>query len=164
MRPDGRTDDEFLDNLHAGYAYQKALAHRLVDEGFAVYCPPLRVRPAYSERGDYSDGGDMFISHVGKNADGITLFDYPSRMEVRSRNLTFNGPHDFPFDTVLLDPVSRWEDGYQPDIYAVISRETEAVMFLSSETKPDWVKEWVKGRPFWAASKELFRGSVGEVL
>jgi hypothetical protein len=83
----GMSRDAFLARLRKGYAIQTGVAFAFLSEGFTV------TMPKYSE-----DDSDHFDLRIGDD-------DY---VEVKGRNLTFTGPDDFPYDTILVTTAARW--------------------------------------------------------
>jgi len=61
-------------------------------------------------------------------------------MEVKSRNVVFHTPEDFPHPTILIDTVSGWEGKRPvPQLVLCVSQQTGALMWLPTKTKQDWI-------------------------
>jgi hypothetical protein len=107
----GMSREAFLARLRKGYAIQTGVAFAFLSEGFTV------TMPKYSE-----DDSDHFDLRIGDD-------DY---VEVKGRNLTFTGPDDFPYDTILVTTAARWAPQRKnPPYYVFVSDKTgEAVCLL----------------------------------
>jgi hypothetical protein len=122
LPPQGKSDtvmgmsrEAFLARLRKGYAIQTGVAFAFLAEGFNV------CMPKYSE--EDSDKFDLCVSYLG---------DGPIFIEVKGRHLTFTGPDDFPYDTILVTTASRWApQRNDPPYYVFVSDDTgEAVCLL----------------------------------
>ena len=120
-------EELFATELAQGFLWQMKVAQYLKQQGFAIKVPDIRFRDDVQEINKFEDEPD--IHWCGK------VF------EVKSRKLHFTGPHDFPYQTILVDTVRGWQSKtHKPDTYICISTVTEAMICLPGETQKDWIQ------------------------
>jgi len=63
-------------------------------------------------------------------------------LEVKSRNLLFTCPEDYPYPTVAICAVRRWDSREQkPHAFVFVSRRTGVMLSLSTKSFPQWTVE-----------------------
>lgn len=142
-------DERFLDQLVDGYRWQVYVLNAIMAEGYWGRVHPLRVRPDRRVASRYSDSFDILIG--GYNGWFVDV-------EVKARSQRFDSPDTFPFETVLVEPMRRFEarDGDLPDYWAVVSTVTGSIMIASSTDIDEWVVETKMGVDYAACPRELF--------
>lgn len=127
--------------LRTGNEYELKVAHRLMKEGFYCSMPQLIEGSATAEYTTHQK--DVIVLAGGR----------PAVLEVKSRNLRFTGPEDYPFKTVFIDTVSGFDSkAVTPDVVVIISQQTEAIMIIPvKSTRQHWTEEtkyiWARGHP-----------------
>ena len=132
---DLESDDIFFDELKKGYSHQKYVNDYFIDLGFKTQIDELKIRNNRNEINDFSDNGDLFIfTKKGK-----------LRIEVKSRNLSFTGIQDFPYDTILVDRVNTWLrkvcDKKKPHAIIIISQITKKMFVIPISSEKKWFFE-----------------------
>lgn len=122
-------DDEakFVDQLRTGYRYAEIVAECLREHLLQVEVTPMEVRDHVDERHRFSDEIDLCVGHARRLVD------------VKSRNLEFTGPRDFPYETALVDTVSSWQKkAHKPCAIVLISQRTKGLAVVRASTRTDW--------------------------
>jgi len=147
----GEGDKAFVGNLVKGYEHQLRVASRLLLAGYFVSAQPLRIRPTFDVRQDYSDDFDVLFGAVspecvGSKATGTSgAWVNLHSIEVKSRNVAFDSPEDFPYETIIVETAAAYDKRrHPPDYYVMISQKTNAAIVLKTggvelirETKPN---------------------------
>lgn len=113
--------------LREGHRWEMHVADVLEGLGYDVDRPPPIVTVGdVNNRADYVDQKDI-------TANGVVL-------EVKSRNLEFTCPTDFPYETVFVDTKSGFQaKNVKPRIYVCVSQKTKGIIALDVEkTFDDW--------------------------
>lgn len=139
----------FTDELIAGYGWQLCIADYLKSLGFQTYIPKLTVREDIKDISQYSDAPDI-------ECEGRIL-------EVKSRDIYFTCPEDFPYETILVDTVAGWTaKERKPTEYICLSIQTGSMICLCGETQPLWKTQERRDHKrhitdvFYEAKKELW--------
>lgn len=135
MVPWEQNDELFIEQLQLGYRFQELVAERLRGEGVEVEVPELRIRPDVSQAREYADSGDL-IARCGER-------ELP--IEVKSRNIAFTCPQDYPYHTAFVDDVPGWERG-EPKTVVLVSQRTEGAVVVPLRSRPHWREEAVYDR------------------
>lgn len=115
----------FKDQLKKGFKWQLYVAEYLAKQGFKVEVPALKIREDITEIPDFIDEPDILWQDK--------LF------EVKSRNVVFYSPADFPYSHIFVDTVAGWEGkDRKPDGYICVSTKTKAMICLSRKTRGTW--------------------------
>lgn len=118
----------FKNELAIGYGWQLCVADYLKSLGFEVHIPQLVVRKDIKDIPEFSDEPDI-------ECEGRII-------EVKSRDLAFTCPDDFPYETILVDTVNGWSAKVRkPTEYVCISTITGGMICLCGETQPLWAQE-----------------------
>jgi hypothetical protein len=123
---------KFVRDLQESTASVELVAGWLRSRGHKLRVNPIRIRPSFEERRNYSDSGD------------IILLDPERRVEVTHRKLRFTCRSDFPLDALFVEKVAKYERR-SPEPYAYVALNkpmTHAAIVLCS-TRPNWfVDSW----------------------
>jgi hypothetical protein len=158
-------DDLFFRECREGQRWQEYVGRYLNTKGVKVHVEELSFRgnPNVSR---YSDDEASRWSLARKkmkiarkeyvNTKDILVL--PSAvLEVKSRNLRFTSPKDFPFDTVFIDTVSGYEQKKpKPRLYISVSRKTGCIIATSGVNSGKWSKRKIydKVRNIWEINYE----------
>lgn len=123
----------FDEALRTGNEYELKVAHRLMKEGFYCSMPQLVQGSSTAE---YTIHQKDVVVLVGGR---------PAVLEVKSRNLRFTGPEDYPYPTVFIDTVPGWDSkAVMPAVVVVVSQKTEAILVVPvKSTRPYWTEETI---------------------
>jgi hypothetical protein len=104
----------FKSELIKGFLWQLFVADRFRRMGYEVETPDLTYAKDVSI---YANSQDLRINgHI---------------VEVKSRNLAFSCPEDFPYGSALVDTVSGFEKKTdRPEIYAIVSQHNGAIVCI----------------------------------
>jgi len=142
-----KSDKQFLEQLEESHIYVRQVANWLMSKGYDVKINPASVRENYEDRWEHTDDGDLEVR---------------LRIEVKHRKLDFNGPDDYPYDTVLLDECYK-VDGREASLYGyvILNKDASVAAVASKSTMNHWVRErkYVRDdgeeRDSWACPVEL---------
>ena len=154
-------DARFLQQLIEGFKWQTYVANAIGSYGMATKVHPLRVRPDRKKAKGYGDAYDVLVGAHKKvdcdecgNEGLITVW---RSIEVKARTRAFTTPEDFPFPTVMVEPLSRYEKRTElPDWYCIVSQLNQNMMFIDTKTAPEWEPLKKMGREYITARKEFF--------
>lgn len=149
------SDHRFIAHLLEGYKWQFYVLNAIQSHGYWGTIHPLYVRPDFEKRADFSDEFDILIGPVPINGDGIAWIH---SVDVKARTRSFNGPEDFPFPSIIIEPHSRFKSraNVLPDYWAHVSQYTGGIIFISKDTVKDWSIESKRGRDYITAPSEHF--------
>lgn len=117
----------FEEDLLESQASVHLAARWLRGRGHRVALPPVKVRPDSSERHAYRDGADLRV-------------EMP--VEVKRRGFAFDGPDSYPYDSVFVDEVYKWEAADpKPLFYLVLDQRMISCAVVPRETRPSWSVE-----------------------
>lgn len=127
-----KNDELFRKEVSKGHAYERYVADYLSDEGLDASITEQTVRDHVRDASQYEKELDIIVE--GRPC------------EVKSRDLWFTGPHNFPYDTIFVDTVSGW-NAKDPEPVAVlcVSQKSKAIIVLPiSSTREQWTstKRW----------------------
>lgn len=127
-----RNDALFEAELRKGYKWQLHVASQLEALGYSAISGAYVMRANIADARLFADTAD------------ITIGDHV--VEVKSRNLSFTGPDDYPYDTVFIETVSSYDSrARKPALYACVSQLTGATIGLdAAKTRDSWTicKKW----------------------
>jgi len=126
------SDHKFLAQLIDGYKWQQFVLSVVQSYGYWGAIHPLRIRPKRALANQYSDAFDIKIGSQPFEAE-----PWEQTIDVKARTRAFEAPEDFPFPTIIVEPLSRYEKrSSMPDWYAMVSQfPPHNVLFLSGATK-----------------------------
>jgi hypothetical protein len=123
------SDNSFLKQMLDGYRWELYVLTQLQMRGYWGAIHPLRVRPDRCQAKDYSDPYDLVL---GSRPGTSIKESWQVHLDVKARSYPFSEPGDWPFPTVTVDPVGRYERRTnKPDYWAVVSSRSAAIMFIS---------------------------------
>ena len=123
-------DKLFLAELATGHRYAVLVADRLRERGLHVVETPMEVRDGIADRVRFTDEHDLTVG-----------LKRPCRIDVKSRELRFTRPGDYPYETALVDTVAGWEaKENHPKAIVLVSQITEAMLVISPRTQARWEK------------------------
>ena len=115
--------EAFLKRLKKGHDLQLDVGRRFLEDGFIVTVHP------YQEHG--SDDYDILV----KPTDGSKWRE----IEVKGNGKYFTSLDDFPYESVFVETVKRWEGREVPPVYYVIvSYKTGEALCIHHSTHPHW--------------------------
>jgi hypothetical protein len=121
-----KNDALFEEQLKRGHKWQCHVAGLVSDMGYDVDVPEYSMRASIADAHEYADEHDLLVNgHV---------------VEVKSRNLSFAGPHDYPYPTLFID-TQRGFDAKRRTPVAVlcVSQKTGQVCALDvAKTRSEW--------------------------
>lgn len=121
-------DAAFYEQLTRGRRGEVRIGFDLLIAGFRVKIGELEMRETYADRVAFLDEVDIEVED--------------KMLEVKSRALDFTGPEDYPFSTVFVGAVRRWEARERmPDAVVVISETGLGRIVIPTRTRPEWVIE-----------------------
>ena len=102
-------------------------AEMLLSKGSAVVIPPTQITPSREQRNDYVDEGDLLIQQ---------------RVEVKQRkDIAFTCRNDFPFHTIIIDEVHKFDRAWPKPIYYVIwNKDLTHFAIAMCKHAEKWVK------------------------
>lgn len=119
-------DELFRRECAAGHAWERHAGHFFLLHGFETHLGKQTIR-------DHVSQAHRYAAQLDLTCEGV-------RFEVKSRNVVFHTPDDFPFETIFVDTVGGWDQKpVKPNILLCISRETGAIIWLpTAATKDRW--------------------------
>jgi hypothetical protein len=149
----------FVKELSEGFKWQTLPLTFLQLHNIEVDMPELKIRGEKKEIPEYFDSKDIIANN--------------KRIEIKSRKERFTGPETFPYDTIIVDTVKKF-DGREdkPMAYIMISRPTGCMMWIDTSKKDEWTieRKFDRTRKYWdnfyviSKSKLLSMDSLIEVL
>jgi len=93
---------------------------------------PQRIRPDVEDWEEYQDEGDLTFIKDGESRRG----------EVKDRpSLHFTRRDKFPFPTVIVEKVRRWDEAVEkPYCFFIVNYQLTRVFVVKAETSSHWVK------------------------
>jgi hypothetical protein len=136
MRPDlDAIDPTFKADIKESERAVWLVARWLHSLGKHVTVRALEVRPTVEEIEDYGDHGDLEVI---------------LRYEVKRRSLAFTGAADFPFPSVIVDSVRKWDKAHpKPHLYVIVNTAGTVAAIVEGGTAPKWETETlpIRNRP-----------------
>jgi hypothetical protein len=115
----------FKRELTEGFQYQEGLLIQLWCEGLDIDYNNLEFRKNFADRKRFQNEKDAVVNG--------------HRLEIKSRRLSFNSVTDYPFDTIIVDTVKKWNlREPKPIALALISRPTKSVIAIPASTESEW--------------------------
>lgn len=135
-----KDDDLFFAELEKGYRFEKLLLERLRKDGIpAVHVTDIpRQWERAARRAYLAQYGDIAVPDL----DGVHL-------EVKSRNIRFTSPKDFPYPSVFVDGEGSRGLKVVPEdriIYVLVSQITGAVVWVPPGTPTTTRRIWDRVR------------------
>lgn len=151
-------DELFFKELHKGRQYELYIGMLLMNEGFAVKCSPKRdsvKRRNINDRHKFVDQMDLLVGTFEKS---------PISFEVKSRNLHFTCPDDYPYETAIVSSVDSWKKRKRkPHVTLLISQKTKKIIGISRSSFDNWIikedqKDYVRNiiDPSYLCHKDFF--------
>jgi len=126
------SDNTFLNSMLDGYRWELYVLGQLQMYGYWCAIHPLRTRPDRVSAKDYSDPYDILL---GSQPGTAISASWQLHLDVKARSYQFSTPDTWPFDTVTVDPVSRYEKReVKPDWWAIVSSRNNSMMFIDNDT------------------------------
>ena len=158
-------DDLFFKECREGQRWQEFVGRYLNAKGVQVHVEELSFRdnPNVSHYSDHEASRWSLAREKMKIArkeyvNTKDILVLPSAiLEVKSRNLSFTSPKDFPFNTVIIDTVSGYEQkNPKPRLYISVSRNTGCIIATSGVSSDKWSKRKIydKVRNIWEINYE----------
>jgi hypothetical protein len=132
-------DPTFVEDLIESKDTVWFAARWLSDADFTIRIPPTRVRPSVAQMAEYSDKGDLFISKPSRWS------GEEKRIEVKKRDLSFTGKHDFPFNTIIVDVKHKIDKADpKPHLYLAFNSTLTCCCITKGDTHESWAtaKRW----------------------
>jgi hypothetical protein len=121
-------DALFFEELREGHRAAELVADALRERDLHVVVTPLEVRDRVEDRHDFADEHDLL---VGARR--------PCRIDVKSRNLKFAGPNDYPYATAFVDTVAGWrQKTHKPVAIVLVSKLTGGMAVIPRSSEEDW--------------------------
>ena len=160
-----QNDDLFFKECREGQKWQEYVGAYLKECGINIDVSELSFRenPNVSEYSDNESGRwamarkkmDAARKDYVNSKDIIVL---PNRVvEVKSRNLKFTNPEDFPFATVIIDTVLGYEQkDPKPRLYVSVSKVTGQIIATNGWASKKWLKKkrFDRKREIWETNYE----------
>jgi len=149
------SDNTFLNAMVDAYRWELYVLQQIQMRGHWGAIHPLRTRPDRVQAQQYSDPYDLLI---GSQPGTPVSASWQLHLDVKARSYPFVTPESWPFSTVTVDPVSRFDKrDVQPDWWAVVSSRNGAVMFIDTESLLAGGEEYLPGHSrYKSAPKESF--------
>ena len=117
--------EEFLEELRRGHRRELYVGALLLETGLAVQVPLLEEAATPWEGKRFAEQRDVIV-------DGLIV-------EVKGRTCVFTCAEDFPYPTVNICTVKRWEARREkPVAFVMVSLPTHALLVVSSRTFKTW--------------------------
>jgi hypothetical protein len=120
--------DYFKDQCLLGKEFERFVAAKLAKHGISVTVEDDGIRESVGQ-----------ISRYTKTSGDLKIKGWP--FEVKSRNVEFTSPDDFPFWPMFVDTVKSYDQKLiKPKGYIFVSQPTGALIGLTSKHQPSWSK------------------------
>jgi hypothetical protein len=122
-------DALFFAQVGIGHRHALHVGTMILAEGLPVQVTKPTLRESVADRAQYLDELDVL---VGSRS--------PVTLEIKSRNLRFTSPADYPFNTAFVDTVSGWNaKPAKPAAVVLVSQITLAALVISvKHTRDSW--------------------------
>jgi len=121
-------DRLFFDEAKGGQRWQEYVARFLGRCGLDATSAPLMLRKDIDDAWKFRDTHDIWC-------EGLPI-------EVKSRKVRFTTPDDFPYPTIFVDTVKKWEGReWKPFAYICISTMTGRMICLPGYQSDGWNQE-----------------------
>ena len=123
-----KTDQEFISALNDSEKSVSKVASWLSKGGADVMIKPTVIRPNVESRKEYLDNGDIEIRQ---------------RIEIKHRNLNFTNVSDYPFDTVIVDEVHKFDRIIKAQLwgYVILNKMQTHCCVIKLTTHSEWKKK-----------------------
>jgi len=127
-----RDDPTFVDDLHKSHPAVVRVGEWLSAKGYIVQVPTPEARDKIEDRHNFSDGGDIFIDV----ANFVRIIEVKQR-----RNIDFTGLADYPYPTIFIDSVSKYDrKNPKPWLYFIVNRGLTTALVIKGTTPNRWGK------------------------
>jgi hypothetical protein len=121
-------DQLFFAQATIGHQFAERVAERLRRSGCEATANPLQFRDKVSERWRFRTEQDVLVAAPRKAV-----------VEVKSRDLSFTGPEDYPYATAIVDTVGGWEvKEPPPNAVVLVSQRTGGMAVVRTSTSSTW--------------------------
>src|SRR4051812_43591168 len=111
-------EELFLRQLAIGHQQARYAAGVLRERGIPVQVTPMEVRDTVDDRHRFSDEYDLLVG------EGRTAI-----VDVKSRDLSFTAPDDYPYATAFVDTVAGWDaKTHKPVAILLVSQVTGTIL------------------------------------
>ena len=128
-----RSEEGFIRRYYVSQVYVRVVHRWLRSRGKEVFIAHQELAPSYEVRWDYVDEGDLLILLKG----------ILRKMEVKHReNMKFTDPYMFPFSTVIVNEVYKWDkvpDDDKPVGHFILNDQGSHCFYVHTATT---VHEW----------------------
>lgn len=132
-------DPTFVEDLDRSHEAVRLVAEFLTSRGHPVVLQPTWVRPDASVRGNYRDGGDLYLQQ---------------RIEVKRRTFDFTSRSDYPHPSATVDVCELFDQKRPvPHVYVICSYNMQHAAFV----------DVARSRKFWTTFAPKARGRVREL-
>lgn len=120
-----KNDDLFFSELDKGHAWERYVAHFFTLRGLTPKLGEQSKRASLDEIARYSP-------HCDLQCEGAFF-------EVKSREVLFHSPQDFPYEDICVDTFDGWKKkDPKPEGVICVSQITGAMIYLSTSTEEEW--------------------------
>ena len=125
-------DPNFFKSLDKSEVARHIIAKRLIEKGYEVEVPELKVTPGWKERLAYSDNGDLFLLQDGKR----------ERIEVKHwPKINFTSKEDIRYDNIIVNAVNSWDNAdIKPSVHYILNANYTHVIIIDSRTREHWYR------------------------
>jgi len=118
--------------MELGHDYNEKVAAVLNSLELDCYCPELAFAKDWQE-----------VKEMTANEKDVVFTKFNGHLEVKSRALKFTSdPQTFPYDTLMVDTVSGYEQKLEkPLAYVIVSQHTNDLLVIPNHTYEFWTKE-----------------------
>lgn len=129
MKKWSENDELFLAECQKGHGWERYVAMFFALQGLDSRVGEQTLRDSIKQAGEYANTVDVYCERC--------------RIEVKSRDVVFYRPEDFPFETILVDTVAGWEaKDPPPHMVVCVSQKTGSLVALNPRTtKHAWTQE-----------------------
>ena len=133
MRKNQLPDEEFEKRMERSHWAARRVETFLKSKGMDVELLPMKIRPTFEERFQYSDKADMIWHRKGGDC----------RIEVKHRpDLRFTCAADYKFPTLFVDTVASFERERELPLgfYTIVNADATVFAYVPPKTQSKWKK------------------------
>lgn len=134
MRKNQLPDEAFHERMKRSHWAAQQVEKFLKSRGMDVELLPMKIRPTFEERFDYSDRADM----IWHRATG------DHRIEVKHRpDCNFTSAADYPYPTMIVDTVLSFERERDLPLgfYTIVNADATVFACVPPSTEKKWIKK-----------------------
>lgn len=126
-----QNDALFLQELQKGRRFELMLALQLLEQGLIVQAPTQINTDPKRDRSDYLQQHDLIVSpHWAAR---------PRVLEVKSRDLKFTCPQDYPYESAYVDTLAGWKrKDPKPVEIVIVSQITGSAVVCPVSSQKVW--------------------------